>query len=88
MKGFRTAGTPDGPEEWSVECYYGDEPPDNSPGWQPLYSVPAVPAIVTKALDQAVIAFKNRDQTEHEVIVLAMCKAALAVLPSPDKEAR
>lgn len=37
MRGVTSPGGPWGPAEHDVECYAGDEPPDNNPEWIPLY---------------------------------------------------
>ena len=38
MKVHRVPSTPDqAPGELDIECYAGDDPPDNEPGWIPLY---------------------------------------------------
>jgi hypothetical protein len=44
FKGHMSPGTPHGPAEYDVDCYYGEDPPDDSEGWQPIYAHPPQPA--------------------------------------------
>jgi hypothetical protein len=42
MRGHRSY-SPGEPDDYDVECVYGDDPPDDSGKWIPLYSRPAQP---------------------------------------------
>lgn len=37
IKGHRSYSGPSEPDEYDEECYAGSDPPDNEPGWTPLY---------------------------------------------------
>lgn len=37
IKGYRSYSGPSEPDEYDEECYAGSDPPDNEPGWTPLY---------------------------------------------------
>lgn len=42
MRGHRSY-SPGEPDDYDVECVYGDDPPDDSGKWIPLYRRPAQP---------------------------------------------
>ena len=37
IRGYPPVNTPDGPGDWEVECVPGEDAPDDSPEWKPLY---------------------------------------------------
>lgn len=74
MKGHLSYHGPSEPDEYEVECYAGSDPPDNQPGWTPLYAKEEWCPIETAPPEEEVLVWLRGNRTDHFNERAMVCK--------------